>query len=858
MCYKLHPAAIGRPPGPLSVVLALAAFGFIPASHMGAQTLTPPPVSILQNSGSLADGFIFVGPQDVGAPNPVQGPEIIDNQGRVVWFLPTPGDVATDFRVQTYMGNPVLTWSQGITYGDTTPGDTTDYILDSTYTLVAKVQAGNGYNADIHEFQITPQNTALIAVYNNVQADLSSLGGPTSGTVSEGVVQEIDVATGAVLLEWHSLADVPLSESNLAYSPGQTVPYDYFHINSVKLDTDGNILVSSRHTWTVYKINRTTGAIMWRLGGKSSNYALGPGLPFAWQHDVEAVNSTTLRIFDNESDGSPVLPYSRVIWVTHDDTAMTATLSQSIVHPEQLSVAAEGSGQTLANGDTFVEWGILGRISEFNPSGQLLFDASEAPGYASYRGFRYTWVGNPSTNPTALALQNGDGTISVHAIWNGATEVASWQVMGGATPGTLAVIATAPWNGLDTVVAIPGPEADIQVVALNSAGSVIGKSATVSSPFAAVFPSQPISQTVAAGATVVLDAVASLPAPAYQWLFNGSPLANGASGGATISGATSPTLVISGSTGASAGSYSCTVTSFGNTVTSNAAVLTVDATTDPGRLVDISCRAAVGSGDGVLIVGFMVGGEGTTGSEPTLIRASGPALTQLGVSGALPDPALELNGSGGVIATNSGWAGNSQIAATAAMVGAFPWTSDTSLDSALDESVAPGSYSAVISGASGDGGVALGEVYDATPADAQTSTSPRLINLSGRAQVGKGANVLIAGFVVGGTTSETVLIRASGPALTQFGVSGALADPQLQLYQINGDGSSTLIESNAGWGGETQIAAAAASVGAFSWGTSGTADSAVLVTLPPGAYTAEISGASGDTGISLVEVYEVP
>ena len=99
-------------------------------------------------------------------------------------------------------------------------------------------------------------------------------------------------------------------------------PFDYFHINSAKLDTDGNILVSSRHTWTVYKINRTSGAIMWRLGGKKSDYALGTGLPFAWQHDVEAVDATTLRIFDNESDGVPVLPYSRVIWVNHDDTAM--------------------------------------------------------------------------------------------------------------------------------------------------------------------------------------------------------------------------------------------------------------------------------------------------------------------------------------------------------------------------------------------------------------------------------------------------------------------------------------------------------------------------------------------------------
>jgi hypothetical protein len=856
---KLRAAAITNTLVRVGAATVLLAFGFIPAPDAGAQTASPPPVTVLENSGSLASGFIFIGPQDVGAPNKVQGPEIIDNQGRVVWFLPTPGDMATDFRVQTYQGNPVLTWSQGITYGDTRAGDTTDYIADATYKVIATVQAGNGYNADIHEFQLTPQNTALIAIYNNVQADLSSVGGPVNGTVSEGVVQEIDVATGKVLLEWHSLTDIALTESYAALPPPSSgIPYDYFHLNSVKLDTDGNLLISSRHTWTVYKVNRTTGSIIWRLGGKKSDFALGPGLPFAWQHDVEAVDASTIRIFDNESDGAPVLPYSRVIWVSHDDLAMTATITQSIVHPAQLSVLAEGSAQSLGNGDTFVEWGIVGRISEFNSAGQLVFDASEAQGYGSYRGFRCTWVGSPATGPTALALLNGDGSIAVHAIWNGATEVASWQVLGGATVASLGVVATAPWNGLDTVITVPGPAANIQVVALNSSGAVIGTSATVSGPYAAVFLSQPVSQAVAAGRTAAFSAASSVPAAAYQWMFNGSPVSNGAFDGATISGATDPTLVITGATAANAGSYTCVVTSFGNSVNSNAATLAVTATEDAGRLVDISCRSAVGTGNDVLIIGFVVGGQGALGSDPVLVRASGPALAQFGVSGVLPDPELQLNGPGGVLAANTAWAGNSQVAAAAAMVGAFPWNNPSSLDSAVYTSLDAGPFTAVISGASGDTGVALGEVYDAEPAGSRVPSTPRLINLSGRALVGKGAGELIAGFVVGGTTSETVLIRASGPALGQLGVSGALADPLLQLHQINGNGTSTLIGSNAGWNADPQIAATAASVGAFSWGTSATADSAILITLPPGAYTAEISGASGDTGVSLVEVYEVP
>jgi hypothetical protein len=843
---------------PFVATIALVAGGLLSASQAAAQSSIPPPVTILQNTGPLANGFIFIGAEPSGGPNSVQGPEVLDGQGRIVWFSPLPdGQVATDVRVQTYNNNPVLTYVRTPAYNAVSQSPTIDYILDKTYSVVATVVAGNGYGADQHEFLLTPANTALITVNNVVTADLSALGGPTNGSVEEGVVQEINVATGAVVFEWHSLTYVPLGDSYYAYTPGQIKAYDYFHINSVKLDTDGNILISSRHTWTVYKVNRTTGALIWRLGGKKSDYALGTGLPFAWQHDVEAVDSQTLRIFDNESDGVPVLPYSRVIWVNHNDTAMTASVAQSLVHPDNLSVLAEGNAQALDNGDTFVEWGILGRYSEFSPAGQLLYDVSEATGYSSYRGYRYAWTGAPIADPTAAPLQNGDGTLSVHAVWNGATQVASWEVLGGDTSGALGVVGTAQWNGFDTSITIPGPLNNIQIVALDSTGAAIGTSATVSGPFAAVFPTQPVSQTIAAGGTVVFDAVANGSAPTYQWMFNGSPLQPDSTNLARITGTSGPTLVISGATAADAGVYSCVATILGNSATSNSATLALGSTADAGRLVDISCRSSVETGGGVLIIGFALGGQGTSGSEPLLIRASGPALTQFGVSGVLPDPELQLYGSDGVLATNVGWAGNSQIASTAAMVGAFPWNSGASLDSAIDDSLTAGPFSAVISGASGDTGVLLGEVYDATPASARLPTTPHLINLSGRSHVGTGANILIAGFVIAGTTSETVLIRASGPALAQFGVSGALADPLLQLYQSGSDGTSTLLGKNSGWSGDPQIAAAADSAGAFSWGTSASADSALLVTLPPGAYTVEISGASGDTGVALVEVYEV-
>lgn len=856
---RSDPDAHTRRPLLRRVVIGLAV-GCFSIGRAHAQLGSALPVTVSQNSSQVADGLIFLTPNPIGqlpaGTVPSTGPEIVDGQGRPVWFMPIPfGWIAADLRVQTYQGNPVLTWAEGPGFQNTVPGSNTDYICDLNYNVIATVQAGNGLNADEHEFQLTPEGTALITAYNNVPMDLSSVGGPADGIVQEGVAQEIDVATGAVLLEWHSLDHVALSES---YAPVPTAPgsvYDYFHINSVKLDADGNILISSRHTWTVYKVNRTTGAVIWRLGGKLSDFTLGSGLPFAWQHDVEAVDSTTLRIFDNESNGTPVLPYSRVIWVTHDDTAMTASVIRSIDQPQGLSVPAEGDGQALANADTFVGWGVLGRFSEFDPNGNLLFDASLPSQYNCYRAYRFTWSGMPSTSPTATAQFGAGGTTTVHAVWNGATQVATWSVLGGASPAALSPVASAAWNGLDTAIAVAGSVDYVQVVALDASGNTLASSAV--SAATPGITAQPQSQTIASGSTVVFSVAADGPQVTYQWLLNGSPLSDGASGGATLAGTASPTLVISGATQASAGNYSCTVSAPSGSTTSNPAALAVSAQQDVGRLVNVSARAQVGSGYGDLIAGFVVGGQQAAGSESLLIRASGPALSQFGISGVLPDPGLELSGTG-ISSPNSpdafAWNSNPQIASAASAVGAFAWTDSPSLDQATIQTLPSGQYTAVVVSQSGDSGVALAEVYDDTAAGTYSPQTPHLINISARASVGADGNILIAGFVIGGETSKTVLIRASGPALAQFGVPGTLPDPELQLY---GASVSTPLASNSGWGGGPALSAAASSAGAFAWTNPASNDSAILITLAPGAYTAQVSGKSGDTGVALVEVYEI-
>jgi hypothetical protein len=812
---------------------------------------------------------VFISPTGPGGLTPlagaIQGPEIVTSQGQPVWFLPLPDNqLAADFRIQTYQGKSVLTWTQGPGFEDEQPGATTDYIYDNTYSLVATVQAGNGYNADEHEFQLTPQNTALITIYNTVPYDLSSIGGPANGSVIEGIAQEIDVASGAVLLEWHSLDHVALTESNMPVPTTAATPYDYFHINSVKLDTDGNLLISSRNTSTVYKVNRTTGAVIWRLGGELSDYVMGPGLPFAYQHDVEAVDSATLRIFDNESDGIPVLPASRVIWVSHNDTAMTATLLSSVQHPDGLSVLAEGSGQTLPNGDTFVDWGILGRYSEFDPNGNLLFDVSMASGYSSYRGFRQPWVAAPVGGPTITVVANSNGTDTVDAIWNGATQVANWNVMGGDSSGSLVLLASAPWDGLITSVTVTTNVSDIQVVGVDAMGNTLGQSPVLAGPFASAPPaitSQPVSQTVAPGSTVVFRVGAAGSPLSYLWYLNGTPISSVGFAESSISGgSTGPNLVVSVQGDDAAGAYTCVVSDSAGSVTSSAATLTLDATPDVGRLVNVSCRALAGSGSSELITGFAIAGANPSAAENLLIRASGPALAQFGVTGTLADPDLQLFSvamGNLLLASDSGWGGAPAIASAAASAGAFAWTNAASLDSALLESLAPGPYTANISGASGDKGVTLAEVYDLTSPGTFAPGSPHLVNVSARADVGAGGAALIAGFVIGGSTSTTVLIRASGPALVPFGVAGTLSDLSLQLYSVSSSGS-VLIAGNEDWGGDPEITAEAAAVGAFAWTDPNSADCALLVTLPPGNYTANVLGVNGASGVALVEVYDVP
>jgi hypothetical protein len=511
----MHPPTLFRTPT-VRALLATLALTVLPAGAARADAPlvppAPPPLSILQPDAAPGDGYAFIAPKLVGpTARGEQGPEIVDGQGRPVWFNPVPSEdeQATDFRVQTYRGRPVLTWWQGNSHEGPGHGQGFDYVADGSYRVIARVAAGNGLDADSHEFRLTDRGTALITVYKTVPYDLSPLGGPVDGKVYDGVVQEVDVASGRVLFEWHSLDHVPLADSYQPLPRDPAAPYDYFHINSVNPDGHGGLLVSARHTWTIYDLDRQSGAVRWRLGGKHSDFELGDGVAFSWQHNALPAGRDTIRIFDNASNNVPVLPASRIVWVKLDQWRDRATLVRSLIHPDGLSAPSQGNAQDVGGGRTVVGWGQLGHVSELDGDDRLLFDAQLPPGFDTYRAYRSRWVGTPATRPTAR-LDGG----TVHAIWNGATEVRRWVVLGdrGAVRGRdarrarkphrahasrhgkhgrrgrdarrgrgrhggLRAIAQAPWNGLDTPIAIPVGASRIQVVALDARGRALGSSA---------------------------------------------------------------------------------------------------------------------------------------------------------------------------------------------------------------------------------------------------------------------------------------------------------------------------------------------------------------------------------------------
>ncbi len=439
--------------------------------------MRPPVVAVTTNTGAQAPGDLFLAPY-AGAGQ--YGPMILNSAGRLIWFDQVPpGARAADLRVQSYEGQQVLTWWQDplVAEGQSDSGIVID---NSAYQTIQYVRGGNGYQPDLHAFEITPQGTALFTVYDAIRCNLSAYSGPANGAIADTLFQEIDLKTGLVRFEWHSIDHVPLSGSYEPIRPGGTPdsPWDDFHINAVS-EHGSDFLVNSRNMWAAYWVNARTGQVVWRLGGKQSSFQLGSEAAPAWQHDARLDPDGTFSFFDN--GGTPAVhSQSRGLVVSIDPQNMTATLVHSYPHPTPpLLASSQGDFQLLSNGDWLAGWGEQPYFTEFAPGGQVLFDAHLPARYQTYTVFKFPWTGDPAQQPKLAVRVRPAGQLTAYVSWNGATELTSWRVLGGTTPHALTSLGTVAPNGFETPIGIPGHPAYLAVQALGAAGQLLRTSATV-------------------------------------------------------------------------------------------------------------------------------------------------------------------------------------------------------------------------------------------------------------------------------------------------------------------------------------------------------------------------------------------
>jgi hypothetical protein len=424
---------------------------------------------------TAAPGSLFLAPQ-AGPVN--DGPELVGPYGGLTWFDPVPkGTYVTDFRPQTYQGKPVLTWWQG--YVNTSGvGHGVDEIFNSSYRPIATVKSANGVDADLHEFLVTPQGTAWRTAYNPVYWDASSIKhGSKREIVFDAIAQEIDIKTGLVLYQWDSLDHVALGSSYSPVARRTGVPWDYFHINSIQPQSDGNVLISARNTSQVYDVSGSDGSINWSVGGKQSTFKMGSGTMFYFQHDARLHDGDILTMFDDA--GQPFKEkQSRALTLKLDGKTNTATLVSQFFHTPALKAPAEGNNELLGNGDQLVSWGQAPFITEFDSAGKAVFDMHFNALNTTYRAYRSVWHGTPATLP-ALAAKTSGGKTTVWASWNGSTALNKWRVLGGASAKSLKSVGVGFKRSFETSFRLGKRYAYVAVRALDKNGTVLGTSKTI-------------------------------------------------------------------------------------------------------------------------------------------------------------------------------------------------------------------------------------------------------------------------------------------------------------------------------------------------------------------------------------------
>jgi len=495
-----------------------------------------PRLNVSTATGRALGGFLFVTPISSAS----RGPAIFDNMGRLVWFQPTQAAMVHNLQLVRYHNQELLAWFEG----DTPPGspgysEGACILVDRSYNEVTRIRGQDATPIDLHDLVVTPAGTALVEAYVPVTQDLTALNGAPNTSVLNWLLQEIDIATGKVLFTWSALDHIALDESVTAPPTTAGGIYDYFHGNAIDVDKDNNLIISARNTSAIYKIDRASGDVIWRLRGGIAQAAGPPtgatptatpsGLYVPAFHPTPAASATATTTSGSviaaaapaatgvtAAPASPTLngpqdlvlkPDGESFWFQHDarrnndgtvsvfddgaapfhhnarglvlnvDTdAGTATVKQA--YTVGIEADYEGSFRLQPNGTWLAGWGSTGRLTEFSPLGTVEFDATFAGN--SYRALHFPWHATPSTPPAVAAERGADNEVTVWASWNGATAVESWHVMTGTSLGALSGSGTFPWRDFETAMPVWTSDTLVAVQALDSNGKVLGTSPAAS------------------------------------------------------------------------------------------------------------------------------------------------------------------------------------------------------------------------------------------------------------------------------------------------------------------------------------------------------------------------------------------
>jgi hypothetical protein len=334
-------------------------------------------------------------------------------------------------------------------------------VLNPNYTLSSTWNIGNGYEAhgaDVHEFLLLDNGHALLLSYVPGPYDLSPYGGSANATVVDMIIQEQDSAHN-VVFEWSGLQHVPVTNTYISLTA--TGAIDYLHTNAIEFDPDGNLLISSRNTIAINKIDRNTGNILWTLGGRSNQFNFNGDPGFWYQHDIRRLANGHITLFDNGNGHNP--PASRFLEYAIDETNHVVTNTWQWPNNNSLYSFIMGNAQRLPNGNTLGSWSTVNRVTEVTADGQVAYDLGLAD--PTYRAFRYTWEGTPAEAPRLATVTAGNPTTAtLYFAWNGATDITRYNIYAGPTLSSTTLLTNTLRTGFETSLALTNLPADTCVL----------------------------------------------------------------------------------------------------------------------------------------------------------------------------------------------------------------------------------------------------------------------------------------------------------------------------------------------------------------------------------------------------------